>query len=178
MHETGLLCHWPWIRDLGALIGGITGLVSVFKAFFEGHPFSYLEPDEAKGILKLYVFNTAKGSIVINGSYILPQKRWYIAPNAPNVTSEGRARSFYGAQASANTNWHRHNLIIEPGRRHEFFLGSVDHNAKLTSCFVFMFWQPLGGLSLIPRVPLLLRSSKAQMERLFQARKCVLDTVP
>lgn len=154
------------------------GLVSILKAFFEGHPSSYLEPDEAKGILKLYVFNTARRSIVINGSYILPQKRWYVAPNAPNVTSEGRRRSWYGAQASANTNWHNHNVIIEPGRRHEFFLGSVDQDAKLTSCFVLMFWQPLGGLSLIPRWPLLLRRSKTQMKRLFQARKSDRDTEP
>jgi len=50
MNETGFLA--PWLRDLGAAVGLITGLFAASKAFLEGRPFSYLEPDQTKGTLK------------------------------------------------------------------------------------------------------------------------------
>jgi hypothetical protein len=173
MGDGGFLA--PWFRDAGALTGLITGLLFVFKTFFEGRPFSYLEPDVQKGILKLYVLNSDKRSIVINASYILPGERWYIAPNASNMTSVGQAHTFYGAPESDSVSWRSHNVIIEPGKRHEFFLGSVDRDTKPTACFVLLSWQPLGGLS-IPRLPVMLRKSRKQIEQLFRARKSKYDS--
>jgi len=168
MNETGFLA--PWLRDLGAAVGLITGLFAASKAFLEGRPFSYLEPDQVKGTLKLYVLNAGKRSIVINRSYIRPQDGWYIAPNAPNMTGAGTQNAWYGVPDSKSDNWHNHNVIIEPTKRHEFFLVSVDRDAKPTWCFILMSCQPLGGLP-IPRPPLLLHRSEAQMKRLFLARK-------
>jgi hypothetical protein len=119
-HESGFLASW--LRDLGAAIGLIagligltTGLVAIFKAFFEGRPSSYLEPDELDWTLKLYVLNTGRGSIVINRFRILPRHRWYVAPNA----------SLRHTIHSAVKGWN--NVIIEPGKRHEFYLG-LPHN--------------------------------------------------
>jgi hypothetical protein len=176
MNETGLLGHWPLIRDLGALIGLITGLVSVFKFLFQEHPFSYLEPDGMmKGIFKLYVFNAAKRPIVINKSCIFPQAKWYIAPNARHLTSDGIQHPLHGSKAPTKTSWHDHNVIIEPGKQHQFFLGLVDRHEKPPSCFIVTRWRPLGGLPL-PRWPLLLYSSKAQMGRLTLALKGHRDT--
>jgi hypothetical protein len=168
MEQTGFLA--PWLRDLGAAVGLVVGIIAACKAFFEWRPFSYVEPDRVDGFLKLFVFNAGKRSIVVNGSHIFPRKRWYIAINAPNITSAGRQHSWYGAPESGTASWHSHNVIIGPGKSHEFFLGLVNRNEKPTGCLVLMSWQPLGGLPL-PRPPLLLQRRRTQIERLFRARK-------
>lgn len=164
----GSLFHW--VRDAGALIGGVTGILAIFKAFFQDRPFSYLEPDTMKGVFKLYVFNPDKRSIVVVGSRIFPQGRWYVAPNARNVTDLGRQEALYGSPKDAAAKWKPHNVIIGPGERHHFFLGQYDREATPTSCFIVMDWQPLGGLS-IRRPPLLLRRSREQIEALYRARR-------
>ena len=161
MDNTGFLA--PWLRDFGALTGLITGVVAVFKAYFEGRPFSYLEPDEVRSILKLYVLNTDKRSIVVNRFYILPRKRWYVAPNASL------------RHTIHSTIKHRLNVIIEPGKRHEFFLEAMEREAEPTWCLALMMWRPLGGLSL-PRLPHVLITSRRQMTHLSWARKSNRDS--
>jgi hypothetical protein len=171
----GFLVPWlhdigAWIRDVGAVVGLVTGVASVSKAFFEGRPSSYIEPDKVDGFLRLFVENKSQRSIVVKGSRIRPRNRWYIAPNAPNVTGAGRRSRWYGPSEPASADWKSHNVIIAPGQTHEFFLGLVNRDAKPVWCFVLMGWQPSGGLPL-PRLPLMFYRSRMQMEHLFNARK-------
>lgn len=179
MDQTGFLVPWlhgigAWVRDIGAVVGLLTGIASVSKTFFEGRPSSYVEPDKVDGILKLFVENRGKRSIVIRGSRIRPRSRWYIAPNASNITGAGRGHSWYGASEPASADWKSHNVIIAPGQRHEFFLGLANRDEKPAWCFALIGWQPLGGLPL-PRLPLPFYRSRTQIERLFQARKSDRD---
>src|SRR5258708_18845489 len=153
MNEAGFLA--PWLRDLGAAVGLITGLFAASKAFLEGGPFSYLEPDQTKGTLKLYVLNAGKRSIVVNRSYIRPRDRWYIAPNAPNMTGAGTQNAWYGVPDSKSDNWHNHNVIIEPAKRHEFFLRSAAPASNPTCHLLLTISQPLSDLPLHRPPPLL-----------------------
>lgn len=161
----------PWLTDVGAAVGLVTGLFAAVKAFSDNRPYSYVEPDnQLDGMLKLYVVNAGRRSIVVTASYVRPGGRWYIAPNALPVTGKGKANTMYGKPETLPANWHDHNVIVEPGKRHEFFVGPRDRDAKPTWCCIVTSWQPLGGLP-IKRPPLLLFKNKSQVERLFLARK-------
>lgn len=173
MQQNGFLA--AWLRDLGSAVGLLLGIFAMFKVFFEGRPFSYVEPDKVDGILKLYVLNTSKRSIVINSSLLFPEQRWYIAPNAANLTAAGLQHSRYGTPETAGKNRRSHNVIIGPEQKHEFFLGLADRDANPTYCFIFITWQPLGGLP-VPRPPLLLYRNQTQIKSLFRARKGNQDT--
>jgi hypothetical protein len=168
MVDTGFLA--PWLTDLGSAVGLVTGLFAVFKAFMDDRPFSYLEPDQLEGTLKLFVVNGGRRSIVIKTTYIRPAGRWYIAPNALPLTDEGRQHSRYGKPETVCTNWNNQNVIVEPGKTHELFLRSHNRDAEPRCCFVLISWQPLGGLP-INRLPVLIYQNKVEIEHLFRARK-------
>jgi hypothetical protein len=166
----------PWLTDVGALVGLVTGIVAVLRAFSEGRPYSYVEPDTLlDGLLKLYVVNAGGRSIVVTYSYVRPRERWYLAPNAAALTGKGRQQSLYGKKESLPDDWHNQNVIIEAGKRHEFFLGLRERDSKPTWCCVVTCWQPLGGLPM-SRPPLFVYKSGKQVERLFVARKGRQDT--
>jgi hypothetical protein len=159
-----------WFTVVGSFVGLVTGIIGLFKAFMDDRPFSYLEPDQLPGFLKLYVVNAGKRSIFLRASYVRSATHWYIAPNASPMTSTGRADSWYGKHEAPSNNWRDLNVIVEPGKRHEFFIGTNDRDASPPWCFVMISWAPLGGIP-ICRPPLLLYKSKAEVARLFLARK-------
>lgn len=169
MADGGFLA--PWLRDLGAAIGLVTGIIAAAKAFLAGRPYSYVEPDnQLDGMIKLYVVNAGQRSIVITSSSVRPNDHWYIAPNASAMTGKGRAHTMYGKTETLPANRQDHNVIIAAGKTHEFFVGPRDRDAQPTWCCIVTSWQPLGGLP-IKRPPLFLYKSKSQVERLFLARK-------
>jgi hypothetical protein len=148
----------------------VTGIIGAFKAFMDDRPFLYVEPDQLGGFLKLYVVNAGKRSIFIKSSYVRSTKHWYIAPNASPMTAHGRQHTMYGKPEKPSNNWRDQNIIVEAGKRHEFFVGTENRDAEPTWCFILISWQPLGGLPLC-RPPLLLYKRKSQIVRLFRARK-------
>lgn len=162
---------FAWFTAIGSSVGLVTGMIGLFKAFMDGRPFSYLEPDQMlDGFLKLYVVNAGRRSIFIRSSYVCSAKHWYIASNASPMTGKGKAYSLYKKHEKPSNNWCDQNVIVEPGKRHEFFIGTNNRDAEPTWCFVMISWVPLGGIP-IPRPPLLLYKSKAEVMRLFLARK-------
>lgn len=175
MGQTGFLVPWlgdlgAWIRDIGSGLGLLTGIISLSKAFFDGRPSCYVEPHEVAGILKLFVENRSKRSIVIRGSHTRPRNRWYIARNAPSVNGPGRRRKWYGSSKSAFAFWNSLDVTIAPGQKHEFFLGAVNSDITSGRCFALITWRPSSILT-FPRLPLPLYRSRSEMERLFESRR-------
>jgi hypothetical protein len=162
---------FSWLTTIGSLVGLVTGIIGAFKAFMDDRPFAYFEPDnQLDGFLKLYVVNAGKRSIFLRSSYVRSARHWYVAPNASPMTGKGRQHAKYGRPEAPSHNWRDQNVIIESGKRHEFFVGTENRDVEPTWCFVLISWQPLGGFPLC-RPPLLLYKSKGQIMRLFRARK-------
>lgn len=162
---------FSWFTAIGSFVGLMTGMIGLFKAFMDDRPFSYLEPDQMLDrFFKLYVVNAGRRSIFIRSSYVRSAKHWYITPNASPMTGKGKAHSLYGKHEKPSNNWRDQNVIVEPGKRHEFFVGTNNRDAEPTWCLVMISWVPLGGIP-IRRPPLLLYKRRAEVMRLFLARK-------
>ncbi|HEY7299543.1 MAG TPA: hypothetical protein VH684_16680 [Xanthobacteraceae bacterium] len=164
---------FSWFTGIGSFVGLVTGIIGAFKAFMDDRPFSYVEPDQLDGVLKLHIVNAGKRSIFIAACSVWPAKHWYIAPNALPMTRKGSQESRYGKREARSSRLDQ-NVIIEPGKKHEFFVGPHDGDEGPIRCFILTSWQPLGGLP-VPRFPLPLLKSKSQVQRLFLARKDTHD---